>query len=96
MQEINKDELKKFMNDNMVEELAKVMEYLQTHGIEEKSYNVDGKLYNVSVLDIEDFEKICEETIPNFIRRVQPKDDNELSYLMGLHMNEVLKKKSDL
>ena len=96
MQEINKDELKKFMNDNMVEELAKVMEYLQTHGIEEKSYNVDGKLYNVSVLDIEDFEKICEETIPDFIRRVQPKDDNELSYLMGLHMNEVLKKKSDL
>lgn len=81
------------LNSNALEKIAEAVEYLQEHPIEDKQYVVDGKTYNVSVLDIEDFEVICKETIPDFIRRVQPKDDNELSYLLGLHMSEILRKR---
>lgn len=72
------------------EELLISIEQIKENGFEYKQYIIDEKVYNVSEFDYYDFEKICSEPIEDFIRRVKPKDDNELSYLMGLYMNKML------
>lgn len=75
------------------EELALTMELIKENGLDTFTCEVDGKAYNILAMDYNDFVEICKnETIEDFIRRVQPADDNELSYLIGQYLSQKLKK----
>lgn len=76
------------------EEMLLSVDIIKEHGIKNFQYDVDGKIYNVNEFDHQDFTDLCDEPIEDFIRRSQPKDDNELSYLIGLYLNQKLKNRN--
>lgn len=75
----------------MAEEIKQILQELREQGLNTIDIEVDKIKYNMLTMDYNDFKEICtEETIEDFIRRIKPRDDNELAYLVGIHLGQIL------
>lgn len=75
----------------MSEEIKQILQELREQGLNTIDIEVDKIKYNMLTMDYNDFKEICkEETIEDFIRRVKPRDDNELAYLVGTHLSKLV------
>lgn len=77
-----------------IKELAETVSAISESGIPCKKYQVDGKEYEVFIMDVQDFEKFCNESVEDFIKRKNPKNSGELSNWMMMAVEAVLEKEA--
>lgn len=75
------------------EGIKKIIKDLKENGINETTVMVNNKKYNINELDLNDFTQVSSERIEDFIKRVNPLDDNDLSYKIGLEVTKLLNEK---
>lgn len=79
------------MNKLLKEEIEEILEDLREKGLNIIEIEVDNRRYNILAMDYNDFKELSkDETIEEFIRRVNPEDDNELAYLVGTHLSKLV------
>ena len=79
------------VNKLLKEEIEEILEDLREKGLNIIEIEVDNRRYNILSMDYNDFKELSkDETIEEFIRRVNPEDDNELAYLVGTHLSKLV------
>ena len=79
------------LNKLLKEEIEEILEDLREKGLNIIEIEVDNRKYNMLTMDYNDFKELSkDETIEEFIRRVNPEDDNELAYLVGTHLSKLV------
>ena len=79
------------LNKLLKEEIEEILEDLREKGLNIIEIEVDNRRYNILSMDYNDFKELSkDETIEEFIRRVEPEDDNELAYLVGTHLSKLV------
>ena len=79
------------VNKLLKEEIEEILEDLREKGLNIIEIEVDNRRYNILSMDYNDFKELSkDETIEEFIRRVEPEDDNELAYLVGTHLSKLV------
>ena len=79
------------LNKLLKEEIEEILEDLREKGLNIIEIEVDNRKYNMLTMDYNDFKELSkDETIEEFIRRVEPEDDNELAYLVGTHLSKLV------
>ena len=79
------------LNKLLKEEIEEILEDLREKGLNIIEIEVDNRKYNMLAMDYNDFKELSkDETIEEFIRRVEPEDDNELAYLVGTHLSKLV------
>ena len=79
------------INKLLKEEIDEILEDLREKGLNIVEVMIDDRKYNMLAMDYNDFKELSkDETIEEFIRRVEPEDDNELAYLVGTHLSKLV------
>ena len=79
------------VNKLLKEEIEEILEDLREKGLNIIEIEVDNRKYKMLAMDYNDFKELSkDETIEEFIRRVEPEDDNELAYLVGTHLSKLV------
>ena len=79
------------VNKLLKEEIEEILEDLREKGLNIIEIEVDNRKYKMLEMDYNDFKELSkDETIEEFIRRVEPEDDNELAYLVGTHLSKLV------
>lgn len=74
-------------------EVLKLFKHIRKYGTETVEVNANGRIYNVEVDVYNIFTQNCTESPEDFLTRIQPKDDDEASYRMSLHVSALLRER---
>lgn len=75
------------------EQINSILNNVDITKLKTYTYNVNNKEYIVSEIDYDDFTRNVSESLEDFIKRTMPKDNDELSYLIGLYIEKTLRNK---
>lgn len=75
------------------EQINSILNNVDITQLKTYTYNINGREYIVSEIDYDDFTRNVSEPLEDFIKRTMPKDNDELSYLIGLYIEKTLRNK---